>query len=91
MSGRLCKLSSRPKDAVVRAGALLIVKVDWVVQVHQLTAAQQAILDHRPQLAASPKEIISVLQLTEPASQDGALPSAAQPVSRGETAIATGN
>jgi hypothetical protein len=33
------------KDALVRAGALLIVKVDWVVQVYQLTAAQQAILD----------------------------------------------
>jgi hypothetical protein len=62
------------KDAVVRAGALLIVKVDWVVQVHQLTAAQQAILDHRPQLAASPSEIVTALRLTEPDSQHGALP-----------------
>jgi hypothetical protein len=60
------------KDAVVRAGALLIEKVDWAVQVHQLTAAQQAILDHRPQLAASPTEIISALQLPSPDLQDAA-------------------
>jgi hypothetical protein len=66
------------RDAVVRAGALLIVKVDWVVQVHQLTAAQQAILDHRPQLAASPKEIITALQLSEPVCQEAALQSAQQ-------------
>jgi len=79
------------KDAVIRAGALLILKVDWVVQVHQLTAAQQAILDHRPQLAASPMEIISALQLTEPDLQDGGLPSAAQPASRGGTAATTAN
>jgi hypothetical protein len=40
------------KDAVIRTGALLIVKVDWTVNVFQLTAAQQAMLDHRPQLAS---------------------------------------
>jgi hypothetical protein len=51
------------KDAVIRAGALLIVKVDWVVNVFQLTAAQQAVLDHRPQLAWSPSEIITALNL----------------------------
>jgi hypothetical protein len=79
------------KDAVVRAGALLIVKVDWVVQVHQLTAAQQAILDHRQQLAASPTEIIAALQLTEPVLQDGSLPSAAKPRSPGETGTAPGD
>jgi hypothetical protein len=66
------------KDAVVRAGALLIVKVDWVVQVYQLTAAQQAILDHRPHLAASPKEIITALESPEPVSQDTALQPAQQ-------------
>jgi hypothetical protein len=54
------------KDAVVRAGALLIIKIEWMVQVHQLTAAQQAILDHRPNLAASPAEIIAALQLGSP-------------------------
>jgi hypothetical protein len=56
------------KDAALRVGALLIVKVDWVVQVFQLTAAQQAILDHRPELARSPREIIEALQLS---SQNG--------------------
>ena len=62
------------KDAVVRAGALLIVKVDWVVQVYQLTAAQQAILDHQPHLVTSPGEIIAVLQFPDPVVQEAALP-----------------
>jgi hypothetical protein len=52
------------KDAIIRVGALLIVKVDWRVHIFQLTAAQQAILDHRPQLARSPYEIIRTLNLT---------------------------
>ena len=51
------------KDAVIRAGALLIVKVDWTVNVFQLTAAQQWQLDHRPQLASSPHEIVATLNL----------------------------
>lgn len=51
------------KDAVIRAGALLIVKDDWVVKVFQLTAAQQALLDHRPQLSRSPHEVIAALNL----------------------------
>lgn len=57
------------KDAVVRLGAVLIVKIDWIVSVNQLTAAQQAILDHRPELASAPREIIQALQLQAP---DGA-------------------
>ena len=73
----------------MRAGALLIVKVDWVVQVHQLTAAQQAVLDHRPQLAASPTEIVAALQLAEPVSQEAELPSAARRIGSGEAAITT--
>jgi hypothetical protein len=52
------------KDAVLRIGALLIVKVEWVVNVFQLTAAQQALLDHQLQLASSPHEIIAALNLT---------------------------
>jgi hypothetical protein len=52
------------KDAVIRAGALLIVKTDWVVHVYQLTAAQQAVLDLSPQLPRSPHEIIAALNLT---------------------------
>jgi hypothetical protein len=52
------------KDAVLRIGALLIVKVDWTVQVVQLTAAQQAVLDHRPHLAKSPHDIVEALELS---------------------------
>jgi hypothetical protein len=52
------------KDAVLRIGALLIVKIEWAVQVVQLTAAQQATLDHRPQLSSSPREIVAALQLS---------------------------
>lgn len=51
------------KDAVVRIGAVLVVKVDWQVHVLQLTAAQQATLDHRPQLATSPRDVISAIGL----------------------------
>jgi hypothetical protein len=51
------------KDAVIRVGALLVVKVDWTLNVVQLTAAQQAILDHRPRLAAAPREIVEMLNL----------------------------
>jgi hypothetical protein len=58
------------KDAVLRIGALLIVKVDWVVQVFQLTAAQQALLDHQPQLAMSPHDIIAALQLAAPVTEE---------------------
>lgn len=53
-------------DAVVRVGALLIVKINGKVQVLQLTAAQQAILDHRPHLASAPGEIIAALQPLSP-------------------------
>lgn len=49
------------KDAVVRLGAVLIVKIDWTVTVYQLTAAQQFDLDHQPKLAVSPQEIVAAL------------------------------
>ena len=51
------------RDAVVRLGAVLIVKVDWAVTVHQLTAAQQAVLDLRPELTAAPHQIMEALRL----------------------------
>ena len=51
------------KNAVIRVGALLIVKVDWTVNIFQLSAAQQIRLDHHPQLASSPHEIMAVLNL----------------------------
>lgn len=49
------------KDAVIRLGAVLIVKVDWVVAVHQLTAVQQVVLDHQPGLVMAPREIVAAL------------------------------
>lgn len=51
------------KDAVIRVGALLIVKVEWTVAVHQLTAAQQLILDHQPHLLTSPHHILDALNV----------------------------
>ena len=57
------------EDAVLRIGAPLIVKVDWTVKVVQLTAAQQAVPGHRPQLASSPHEIIAALNLTPPGEE----------------------
>jgi hypothetical protein len=51
------------KDAVVRVGALLIVKIDWTLVVHQLTARQQLVLDHSPDLEAAPHQILQALGL----------------------------
>ena len=51
------------RDAVIRVGALLIVKLDWTVNIFQLSAAQQVRLDHHPKLASSPHEIMDVLNL----------------------------
>ena len=49
------------QDAVIRTGALLILKLDGALSVLQLTAAQQLKLDHQPQLARSPREILTAL------------------------------
>lgn len=51
------------EHAVVRVGALLIVKRNGVVGVHQLTAAQQLTLDHTPHLAALPHQILEILEV----------------------------
>ncbi|CRK57910.1 putative RNA polymerase sigma factor [Alloactinosynnema sp. L-07] len=61
------------KDAVIRVGALLVVKVEWVVAVHQLTSVQQLRLDHQPHLLTSPRDILHALHL----SSDPATPSLA--------------
>ncbi|QWF85642.1 hypothetical protein HUW46_09097 [Amycolatopsis sp. CA-230715] len=68
-------------DAVLRIGALLIVKTDNVVAVHQLTAAQQLTLDHQPYLLTAPHDILHALdlgvtarQLTEPEFAAPAVP-----------------
>lgn len=61
------------KDASVRVGALLIVKVDWTVVVHQLTPRQQLVLDHSPGLETVPHQILHILGLppAEPGSPLG--------------------
>jgi hypothetical protein len=51
------------RDGVIRVGALLVVKVDWTLVVTQLTAQQQLVLDHSPQLATAPQKILHVLCL----------------------------
>lgn len=49
------------KDAVVRIGAVLVVKVDWTVVVHQLTPGQRLLLDHNPDLESAPHAILAAL------------------------------
>jgi len=50
------------KEAAIRVGALLIVKRDdSTLVVVQLTSAQQLKLDHQPQLAQSPCDILTAL------------------------------
>lgn len=51
------------KDAVIRLGSVLIVKVDGAVCVTQLTAAQQLRLNHRPELLRAPNEILAALEI----------------------------
>lgn len=51
------------RGAVIRAGALLVVKQDDDINVLQLTPVQQARLERYPQLARSPHEIAAVLGL----------------------------
>jgi len=54
------------KDAVIRAGALLVVKMNWTVSVIQLTAAQQLHLDHHPELVRCPAEIAAASTSSHP-------------------------
>ncbi|GAB3742720.1 hypothetical protein GCM10027598_74960 [Amycolatopsis oliviviridis] len=64
-------------SAVVRVGALLIVKNGDTLAVHQLTAAQQFHLNHEPDLLASPHDILRALGLH--ATQDTAAVPATPP------------
>jgi len=59
------------RDAVIRVGAVLIVKRDWTVSVFRLTAARQAELDRSPHLARSPHEIMAALCLAVEEHPDG--------------------
>ncbi|MET8847477.1 hypothetical protein [Amycolatopsis sp. NPDC004625] len=53
------------RDVVIRVEALLIVKVDGVLVVHQLTPAQQLTLDRNPDLARLPSSVLPALGLSE--------------------------
>lgn len=50
------------KKAVICVGALLIVKFDDQLSVHQLTASQQLRLNHQPRLLRSPTNILTELE-----------------------------
>jgi hypothetical protein len=67
------------------------VKVDWMVQVHQLTAAQQAILDHHPHLLASPTKIFAALESPQLGSEEAALKSAARQLGTSTGAASAAN
>lgn len=59
------------RNAVVRLGAILIVKTDGTPVVTQLTPAQQAKLDHAPHLAAAPGKITAALGIASLAARPG--------------------
>jgi len=62
----------RTRDAVVRVGAVLIVKNDGALFVNQLTTRQQVILNHSPHLLAAPDTVLSELGL--PRAEAAAIP-----------------
>ena len=69
--GPLIASLDKTKDAVIRVGAMLVVKVEWRLAVYHLTPAQQFLLDHKPELATSPENIARALgaqpvQVSEP-------------------------
>ena len=51
------------EEAVVRVGALLMIKTEDSIAVHQLTADQQLMLDHKPELLRSLDELRRRLSL----------------------------
>jgi Domain of unknown function (DUF397) len=53
------------QEAVIRVHALLIVKFDGKITVHQLTTVQQYRMNRQPQLAQCPDRILSELELGE--------------------------
>jgi hypothetical protein len=53
------------KDAVIRIGAVLVVKYDWTLYVYRLTTRQQLVLNHSPHLLVTPDKILAALGLQE--------------------------
>jgi hypothetical protein len=66
------------KDAVLRVGAVLVVKVEWTVVVHQLTPGQRLLLDHNPELESAPHAILAALGALGSQGVDGS-PASATP------------
>ncbi|MGW4525762.1 hypothetical protein [Amycolatopsis sp. NPDC004378] len=62
--GPLLTSIERYENVVIRVQALLIVKVDGSLVVHQLTPAQQLTLDRNPDLARLPHDILPALGLS---------------------------
>jgi hypothetical protein len=60
------------KDAVIRIGAVLIVKYDWMLYVYRLTTRQQLVLNHSPHLLVAPDKVLAALGLPE--SEAAAIP-----------------
>jgi hypothetical protein len=60
------------KDAVIRIGAVLVVKYDWTLYVYRLTALQQLILNHSQYLLVAPDKILQALGL--PQSEAAGIP-----------------
>jgi hypothetical protein len=60
------------KDAVIRIGAVLVVKYDWTLYVYRLTTRQQLILNHSPHLLVAPDKILQALGL--PQSEAAVIP-----------------
>lgn len=49
-------------EAVIRVGAILIVKDDGAVSVNQLTPSQQLLLFYKPQLLKTPRDVLVALE-----------------------------
>jgi hypothetical protein len=60
--GPVIESLSNTNEAVIRVGALLIVKTDGAVAVQQLTPSQQQFLYYKPQLLKAPRDILAVLE-----------------------------
>lgn len=52
-------------NAVIRLGALLIVKADGILTIRQLTAAEQLKLDRQQSVLRSPQDVLSFLESAE--------------------------
>ncbi|MFC7386779.1 DUF6879 family protein [Sphaerisporangium rhizosphaerae] len=52
----------KTKDAIVQIGSILLIKVDWVVSVRNLTPQELRLLDGRPELFRDPAGVLAALR-----------------------------